>query len=433
MKPQKIYAEVLESGAISQFNNVLAEDYVTAAALMPDAHQGYTMPIGCVASCKDNVVPQFVGFDIGCGMSALKTPFTRNDIEDFKTDIFENIKNSVPVGFTHNAGKQTEWRDFPESTKIAKDIFEKQGMSQLGTLGGGNHFIEVGHDEEGSIWIIIHSGSRGLGHKVASHYMREAYGVFREATAGPEIEQMMKKFDKSQSKFKAAQPAKFAQVRAKKVLELKAKVAKVPNNVDNIKTICPLNVNTDLGRDYITDLNFALEYALENRKRMIERVYNSITSAISTNSTIMFKDADKEDTDLVPFSFINRNHNHAEFNKTTGEWIHRKGATHAENGMMGVIPGNMRDGSFIVRGKGHPDSLYSSSHGAGRILSRSKAKELLDLDDFVETMTDVVGVVSAATLDESPEAYKNIFEVMDLQKDLVDVVAYIKPLINVKG
>jgi tRNA-splicing ligase RtcB len=128
---------------------------------------------------------------------------------------------------------------------------------------------------------------------------------------------------------------------------------------------------------------------------------------------------------------INRNHNHAELKDDL--WIHRKGATHAEEDMMGVIPGNMRDGSFIVRGKGNPDSLYSSSHGAGRVMGRKEAQRVLNLADFTETMVGVTGLITQDTIDESPLAYKDIFEVMRLQKDLVDVVAHAKPIINIKG
>lgn len=163
---------------------------------------------------------------------------------------------------------------------------------------------------------------------------------------------------------------------------------------------------------YITDMNYCLEYALENRKQMIYKIVELLGNP-------------KE------LEFINRNHNHAELKE--GLWIHRKGATHAEKGMMGVIPGNMRDGSFIVKGKGNPDSLCSSSHGAGRVLSRVQAQKTLSLETFKNEMTQVIAKVDAETLDESPFAYKNIFDVMKLQKDLVEIVDYIKPLVNIKG
>jgi len=195
-----------------------------------------------------------------------------------------------------------------------------------------------------------------------------------------------------------------------------------------------LDVDSPEGQDYINDLAFGLRFALDNRRTMIARIGQAIhRHASDGNASVM-------DYNLL----INRNHNHAEAktlayindfgDEVVGQcWIHRKGATHAEEGMLGVIPGNMRDGSFIVRGKGNPDSLCSSSHGAGRVLSRSKAKEVLNMDDFKATMTGIQAKVVNGTLDESPFAYKNIFEVMDMQTDLVDVLYHVKPIINIKG
>jgi len=193
---------------------------------------------------------------------------------------------------------------------------------------------------------------------------------------------------------------------------------KIASNSDKAKEgAYGMDVNSQNGKDYITDMNFCCEYAIENRRQILLKVEKVISNHCSGK---MFYD-----------SIINRNHNHAELKD--GLWIHRKGATHAEDGMMGVIPGNMRDGSFIVRGKGNPDSLYSSSHGAGRVMSRSKAKENISMDDFKESMDGIVAKVTNGTLDESAFAYKDIFEVMDNQKELVDVVHHVKPIINIKG
>jgi tRNA-splicing ligase RtcB len=176
-------------------------------------------------------------------------------------------------------------------------------------------------------------------------------------------------------------------------------------------------VESDHGQAYINDLNWALQFALENRKQMMAAVIQAMQKHC--------------DGSAAWDSLINRNHNHAE--ERDGLWIHRKGATHAEEGMMGVIPGNMRDGSFIVRGKGNPDALWSSSHGAGRVMGRKQATKELSTEDFVETMQGVIALVGDSTLDESPMAYKDIFEVMRLQADLVKVVAHVKPIINIKG
>lgn len=368
-KPYRIYAEVLESGAIDQFVNCMSLPDVVQGALMPDAHTGYVMPIGAVVATRGTIYPSFVGYDIGCGMSATKLNIGSDVLRAYAKQIYTAIQGEVPVGFSKNANEQiTEaatWQgtlDVKHSEMI-KD-FVGYGPMCLGTLGGGNHFIEIGEDEAGMGWIIIHSGSRSVGQKIAEHYMKIAAdgGKAEEAHA--------------------------------------------------------LGVNTIEGARYIVDMEYGLQFALKNRQLMTHRVIRAISGVIGRRVTSS--------------EFINRNHNHAELRD--GLWIHRKGATHAEEGMMGVIPGNMRDGCFIVRGLGNPDSLYSSSHGAGRVLSRRKAKEQITLEQFEESMKDVwAATVGQATVDESPFAYKDIFKVMELQEDLVDIVHYVKPIINVKG
>ncbi len=227
-----------------------------------------------------------------------------------------------------------------------------------------NHFIEIGYDSKDRIWVIIHSGSRGIGHGTATHYMRIASG------------------------------------------DGKAREGHYP-----------LDVLSPEGKDFIMDLNFTTAFALQNRLEILVGINEAIRSFVSGN--------------MIMNKLINRNHNHAELRD--GLWIHRKGATHADKGMMGVIPGNMRDGSFIVEGKGNPDSLYSSSHGAGRKFSRKIAKTKLNVDDFRKEMEGIISQVGKETLDESPGAYKDIFKVMELQKELVEVIEVIKPIINVKA
>lgn len=364
-KPYKIFAEILEQGAIDQFTDFMEQPWVVKGALMPDAHQGYSLPIGGVIVCDGVVSPQAVGYDIGCGMCALQTGFVLSEVQANAKAIFDQIYRDIPVGFSHNQ-KDSEWFDVPEMSEAEHKIFYKNGLRQLGTLGGGNHFIEIGYDEQEYVWVIIHSGSRGIGHATATHYMKLAAGDGK-ASEG----------------------------------------------------CFGLDVNSKNGQDYIKDLNFCLEFALENRKQMIQKVVKAIehVGLVESNEVL--------------YTLINRNHNHAELKD--GLWIHRKGATHAEKGMLGVIPGNMRDGSFIVRGKGNPDSLYSSSHGAGRILGRKEAQKVLHMDDFSSTMVGITAKIDKDTLDESPSAYKSIYEVMELQKDLVEVIAYVKPIINIKG
>ena len=367
-KPYKIFAEHIEQEALNQFESAMQQDFVVKGALMPDAHTGYSLPIGAVVATDGVVVPAWTGHDIGCGVCAIQTGFDIDEIKFNAKKIFNQIYRDIPVGFNHNK-KDSIWDHFNiPRTDTLNEIFNKNGLKQLCSLGGGNHFISIDYDEYNNIWIVIHSGSRGVGHTIASHYMKLASGdgKAREGHFG---------FD----------------------------------------------VNSKNGKDYITDLNFCLEFALENRKQMIKRVFRAIDH-------VGLEEPGGYDFEA---SLINRNHNHAELKD--GLWIHRKGATHAEEGMMGVIPGNMRDGSFIVRGKGNPEALYSSSHGAGRVLGRKQAQKTLNVDDFKREMNGIVARVNESTLDESPFAYKNIFKVMELQKDMVEVVAHVKTLINIKG
>ena len=367
-KPYKIFADVntIEFGALQQFVDTMAQPSVVRGALMPDAHQGYTVPIGCVFESEGIVFPSAVGYDIGCGMCAISTTFDAQEVRANAQKIYDTILNRVPVGFNHRGVRHPVYKeDITQLTQQMHQIYlEKQGWLQCGTLGGGNHFLEIGVDETDGVWIIIHSGSRGVGHGCAEHYMKLASpnGKASEGFFG---------FD----------------------------------------------VNSKNGQDYINDMNWCLEFALQNRNLMVYDTL-AVIESICTGG--------------IGMTFINRNHNHAE-TKDGKNWIHRKGATHAEDGMLGVIPGNMRDGSFIVRGLGNHDSLCSSSHGAGRVMGRGKAKKVLDEEVFQTAMVGIIANVGQSTLDESPMAYKDIFDVMDAQADLVDIIAHIKPILNVKG
>ena len=367
-KPYKIYADYVESGAIDQFVSAMEQDYVVQGALMPDVHSGYSLPIGAVVACKGVIVPAYVGYDIGCGMCAVPTSFDKEEVIVNSKAIFDEIYNRVPVGFAHHAkGPKFESVQLlcgSSMTPVVDGLLKKGAMNQLGTLGGGNHFIEIGYDENDRVWIIVHSGSRNLGHSVATHYMKLASGSGK------------------------AKEGHYG-----------------------------LDFTSNDGLDYVLDMSFCLKFALQNREYILHAVNEAMRKFI--RGDVGYKD------------LINRNHNHAEFKDNL--WIHRKGATHAEKGMMGVIPGNMRDGSFIVEGLGNPDSLYSSSHGAGRVMGRSAAKKNLDLSHFQSDMKGITARVEDSTLDESALAYKSIFDVMDMQKDLVNAVHRIKPLINIKG
>lgn len=321
MKPNVIYSDAIDGKALAQFFDALKQDWAVKGALMPDAHAGYSLPIGAVVATDGVIVPAWVGFDIGCGVLAAPTSFSVEAVRANAKKIFDGIYKRVPTGFSHN-NKATPWvaGDALPRSDALQSILDRKGMADLHSLGGGNHFIEIAADETDRVWIVIHFGSRNLGHTVATHYMKLASGDGK------------------------AREGHYA-----------------------------LREDSDDGKAYVKDLAFCLEFALENRMGMVGRTEDAIKSEIRVG---------KVDWDGV----VNQNHNHAE--KVNGLCIHRKGATHAEDGMLGVIPGSMRDGSFVVRGKGNPDSLCSSSHGAGRVMGRAEAKRTLDMAVFKKEMED---------------------------------------------
>ena len=268
-----------------------------------------------------------------------------------------------------------------------------------------NHFIEIGTNREGYLVIVIHSGSRGVGHKIAEYYMKQA------AVEDVDKERYEQEFVEK-NKWKDKNPEGWE--KAKEEFVYRRTRARLNTNIEGHYGF---DINSEIGKAYINDLNEALQFALDNRERMLLNILRCMEKVFGE----------------VKFGgLINRNHNHADISED-GFVIHRKGATHAEEGMLGIIPGNMKDGSFIVRGKGNSDSMCSSSHGAGRVLSRSKAKATLSVEEFNSDMLHIVTNHTESTIDESPKAYKNIFEVMKLQEGLVEVLDHITPVLNIKG
>ncbi len=373
-KPYTIYARDPEEASLQQFLDVMKLDCILKGALMADAHCGYVMPIGGVVASDSTIFPGFVGYDIGCGVLGLPTTFREDDIRKYKQEIFDSIYREIPVGYNQNSVVRHHSVEYqPNASKVMRKILGDKSSAQLGTLGSGNHFCEIGVDGSGVVWIVIHSGSRNLGHQVASHYMKLA-----APKCGP------------------------------------------------VEGPWGLSDSSDIGKDYIQDMNICLSWALANREDMALRIFKVISKLIPGH---------KFDWSQL----INRNHNHAERrlivvdNQDKEVWIHRKGATHAEKGMPGLIPGNMRDGTYVTKGKGNPDSLYSSSHGAGRTMGRKQAQRNLDMSVFEDQMDGILAKVTKDTLDESPSAYKDIHDVMSLQMDLLYMVDLIKPIINIKG
>lgn len=359
----------VDGKALAQFEEAMKQDFVVAGALMPDTHAGYTLPIGAVVLTEGVIVPSYIGYDIGCGMLACCLNLDMGFIIPHREKIHASILNAIPVGFAKR--KEALLPDYQSGWN--EGIFNSlmdEGVLQIGTLGGGNHFIEVGWGEDRKVWIVIHSGSRGVGHKVASHYMALASGS-----------------DKAKEGH------------------------------------YPIQLYSDLGEAYLNDMMACANFALQNRQSMLDIIIKIIEEAVGFKATVA--------------QTINKCHNYAEFEAGSSMMIHRKGATSAKAGEFGVIPGNLRDGSYIVRGLGREDSLQSCSHGAGRKFSRSKAKEMITLDDFETEMlgTDIVCNITSNNIDESPMAYKNIGDVIQLQVDegLIEVVGVVKPLINVKA
>lgn len=379
------YGIDVDSETLRQFENCYSENFVVSAALMPDAHLGYAAPIGAVLLTKDFVVPAWVGFDIGCGLIALKIKGKNlvEKVKNKKEEIYKKVLKKIPMGVgEYNAEKNITEKTKAEFKKLLEDFGKKpyskeifnylktKAIRHLGTLGAGNHFIELGYDSETEkeLWLVIHSGSRGVGHSVAKRYMLRAAGDGKK------------------------------------------------EKKDYEKTF-PLDAKSEAGKEYLNVLDFGLKYALLNRFEMAYKVVESLNEVFKEN--------------LKYELWVNKNHNHTIYEK--GFYIHRKGATPAKKNERGIIPGNMRDGSFLVVGKGNKKFLNSSSHGAGRSISRKEAKKRYTMKQFEESMHGIKGNISPKTIDELPMAYKDVFKVMEAQKDSVKIVKHIKPIINWKG
>lgn len=375
--PVYSWCQYLEEGAAKQVIDLSVHPRAFHhIAIMPDCHTGQGMPIGGVMACEGAVIPNCVGVDIGCGMIAAKTTCKAHGMKDKKIiRILDRIKKEIPVGYDHRANP-VRWGGFDRAPDIP--IIKKELASashQLGTLGGGNHFIELQADEAGLVWIMIHSGSRNFGYKIARTYNEKAIEMC--------------------------------------------------NGLGVNKGLAFLWANSKEGEEYIASMNYALEFAYQNRMVMLEIALGILCDVMN---------CEEEDR-------INIHHNYASPEKHFGKmvWVHRKGATSAREGEMGIIPGSMGTSSYIVRGLGNPDSFQSCSHGAGRVLSRSLACRKLDKAQCEKDMKGIifdgwkVNKRGHADLAEAPRAYKDIGGVMDAQKDLVEIVTKLHPLGVIKG
>ena len=368
--------EQVEEGALDQARDLANLPFAFKhIAIMPDTHLGYGMPIGAILATKGAVVPNAVGVDIGCGMCSLRTNLTNLKTNRLK-EIMTIVRKTVPVGFNRHDDQQDEsWMPDKKGDLPIVEQEYKSALYQIGTLGGGNHFIEIQKGSDGYIWVMIHSGSRNIGFTVANHYNN----IAKEKNKALEV-------------------------------QVPKDLAFIPEDSEYF----------DL---YWNEMNYCVEFALANRKLMMERT----------------KSAFKEIIPEVEFShFINKPHNFAALEEHFGEEVivHRKGATRARNGEWGMIPGSQGTQSFLVKGKGNVDSFESCSHGAGRVMSRAAARRKLDLNEERKFLTDQ-GILHAirhkGDLDEAPSSYKDIEEVMANQEALVEVQIKLQPLAVIKG
>jgi Uncharacterized conserved protein len=348
-------------------------------ALMPDAHLGIGSMVGSVIATKNAVIPATVGVDIGCGMMAVKTPFKSGILDGKLKELRHEIESAIPVGFNEykeSVDESSYWEGWASFDDLHEGVQDRKAkaMRQLGTLGGGNHFIEVCLDTEDNVWLMLHSGSRNIGKEIAERHIATAKSLH--------------------------------------------KLSELPD-----PNLAYFVQGTEEFKNYWRDLEWAQAYALKNREIMMKRILKSFNR--------MFND----DKQFRPEIAVNCHHNYVSPEVHFGEKIYvtRKGAIRADKGMYGIIPGSMGAKSYIVRGLGNPQSYNSCSHGAGRKLSRTEAKKKFTTADLAEQTAGVECRKDAGVVDEIPGAYKNIEEVMRCQSDLVEIVAELKQVVCVKG
>ena len=381
--PVKVWAKTVDPHAWKEIDNLSRLPFIYHhLAFMPDVHGGMGMPIGGVLASKKVVVPNAVGVDIGCGMCAVKTNLMADDISKdiIRKQIMSGILARIPLGMDHHTELQDEAL-MPQGHDIDKlHVVSRQYVSarrQVGTLGGGNHFIELQKDDDGFLWIMLHSGSRNLGKQVGDYYNKLA----------------------------------------------KELNAMYHTAVDPAWQMHFLPLGSKEFTAYWKEMSYCVDFALCNRQLMMDRIQEIIADAIPN-------------VEFEPM--INIAHNYAAWEHHYGEdvIVHRKGAVRARAGEIGIIPGSQGTSSYIVEGLGCPESFMSSSHGAGRLMSRTEAIRTLSLQKEIEMLDSkgiIHGIRSQNHLDEAASAYKNIDEVMANQQDLVRILTRLSPIAVVKG
>lgn len=384
-RPIKAWTNDIEAAAMEQLRNCARMPFIlgNGIAAMPDVHMGIGATVGSVIPTERAIIPAAVGVDIGCGMNAVRTSLTASDLPDSLAELRHDIERSVPLG-AGGSHREDRWgagvdqQLFTSMTARGIDklgrVSTKNAGRQLGSLGSGNHFIEVCLDESQSVWVMLHSGSRGIGNQIGRHFIERAKRRMED--------------------FWITLPD--------------ADLAYLPEDTADF-------------REYMDAVQWAQDYALENRRQMMTAVLRSLTYRV--------KPFDLTNT------AVNCHHNYVDREQHFGRnvWVTRKGAIRARAGDMGIIPGSMGTRSYIVRGKGNVDSYNSCSHGAGRRMSRTQARKTFSVADLVKQTEGVECRKDNAVLDELPSAYKDIDQVMENQRDLVDIVHTLRAVLCVKG
>lgn len=381
--PVKIWTDQVEASAMRQIENLTSLPFLFHhLAIMPDVHTGKGMPIGGVLVCKDAVIPNAVGVDIGCGMCAVKTSWKVSELPMtvLRKEIMSGIRQRIPLGMDHHSEKQEE-KYLPTDHDIDKMIVVKRRkesiLREIGTLGGGNHFIELQKDEDDNLWIMIHSGSRNLGARVGAYYNELAGKLNAQwhSTVSPDLH-----------------------------------LAFLPKGTREFGL-------------YWTEMKYCVDFALCNRRLIMHRIEEVLADTL-------------KGIEFEPL--INIAHNYAAMEHHFGQEVivHRKGATLAREGVTGIIPGSQGTASYIVEGLGNPESFCSCSHGAGRLLSRSAAIRTLNMAEEIarlESMSIVHAIRRQDDMQEASGAYKNIDEVIANELDLIRVKTRLVPIAVIKG
>lgn len=383
----KIFTDNIDDGAIAQIKELCNQEFVenSIIRIMPDAHSGAGCTIGTTMTISDKIVPNLVGVDIGCGMETIKLKQRRLDLEKLDKIIYE----SIPSGFQIRK-KQHKYAENIDFDRLAckNHVNLNRARLSIGTLGGGNHFIEVNKDKDDTLYLVVHSGSRHLGKQAAEYYQKLGY------------KELVDKYNQ----------------RLGIINELKQE-GKEQEIQDEIEKLNNTKINKQLAylegenfNNYLNDMKIIQQYAVYNRKAIVDEIITRMGLEVQEQFTTI--------------------HNYIDLNSM----ILRKGAISAQKEEKVLIPINMRDGSLICIGKGNKDWNYSAPHGAGRLMSRRQAKETITLDEFKKSMKGIYSTtVNKSTLDECALAYKPIDEIINNIQDTVEIIDIIRPVYNFKA